>query len=685
MNSMESFLPYAETHNFLLILPLGIQNSFNAGTCCGYAHQNQIHDVDFLVHLQKQLSSEFSFVESEFAYAVGHSNGAFLITYAMQQHPHLFRAIAPIGGYATTKDDGFGMLEDLGVGMMLHHSLDDWEVRPSGCCADEKLPVCHLNGMEVGGGSGGAGRCVSVLDVFDTWARTVNRCDDTPLLALPEGVTGNGAFGSGGMGESAPNDQDENDVVYLLSFFDDETIFSFRIQTTSNIEQDENPLEKLFSTKMPISVTYINREKKVTCITATSSSCIANTTMCLYSNEGHFDEPNFGTSFFMDTEVFDFFARDLCELNDGIWRTTPEGAKKTKSCDCSVTGSLRYGGVYCLDALNEDGTFVSAPKSTPSEEFSPAFSNSTGLAAAQIKPGPSPYGNKTVVGIVGSLILILIGIVIAGVITVGRRRRRQQQYYDFEFDPNRSSRGSPDNPLFFIDRGGIDTSAGGYYDFFRRSNNTTNTIQNESHGYKDGAENDLELSSNQLQCETEMVGRESMDSRGGKKPPHTVEFDNSHIRRHESAPGRIPHMKAAIFPHLGKDMLKDIKTWKKKRSNERGSLASQNLHRNPEEYYDTDSMEVQKRHVFKRGKEWNRKKRRGRGVEPYGYRNDDDENKSRASSGNESWYSQEENSRGSKKYLDTSDVDEYDFFNDRGIDIAEKEELKEIETYQPDP
>mmetsp|Transcript_22148 Transcript_22148/g.46309 ORF Transcript_22148/g.46309 Transcript_22148/m.46309 type:complete len:91 (+) Transcript_22148:2156-2428(+) len=38
-----------------------------------------------------------------------------------------------------------------------------------------------------------------------------------------------------------------------------------------------------------------------------------------------------------------------------------------------------------------------------------------------------------------------------------------------------------------------------------------------------------------------------------------------------------------------------------------------------------------------------------------------------------------------KKYLDTSDVDEYDFFNDRAVDIAEKEDLKEIESYHPDP
>eukprot|EP01082_Thalassiosira_pseudonana_P001862 g566.t1 g566 contig10:300384-301073(-) len=84
--SMTDFIPYADTHHLILVLPEGLDNSFNAGKCCGYAEQHDIFDVEFLLYIQQQLSEEFTFIQPEMSYGVGWGNGAFLLTYALKRH-----------------------------------------------------------------------------------------------------------------------------------------------------------------------------------------------------------------------------------------------------------------------------------------------------------------------------------------------------------------------------------------------------------------------------------------------------------------------------------------------------------------------------------------------------------------------------------------------------------------------
>lgn len=59
----------------VLILPEGIQSSFNGKHCCGYALENGIDDVGYFKHLQTMLSDEYSFIKGKYSYGVGWSNG----------------------------------------------------------------------------------------------------------------------------------------------------------------------------------------------------------------------------------------------------------------------------------------------------------------------------------------------------------------------------------------------------------------------------------------------------------------------------------------------------------------------------------------------------------------------------------------------------------------------------------
>lgn len=164
--TMAGYTEAANDYNFVLILPEGINQSFNAGDCCGDAHELGIHDVDFLYHIQQLLSEEFDFVKPEYSYGIGWDNGGLLLTDASIESPHLFKAIVPIAGYSTRTwvPSSVGT----GIGIMMHHSLDDLVMRPSGCCDDPKMPVCESDLK--------ASICDSILQSFDLWARKVNQC-----------------------------------------------------------------------------------------------------------------------------------------------------------------------------------------------------------------------------------------------------------------------------------------------------------------------------------------------------------------------------------------------------------------------------------------------------------------------------------------------------------------------------
>ena len=254
--SMEAFVPHANDHHAVLVIPTGIKNSFNARHCCGYALDNSIDDVSFFEQIIQDLSGSFSFVRPDSVYAVGWSNGGFMVFEAAS----LFRAISPISGYLSEtaselkKDEKVFCVDGVcvkaknpaGRGLFMHHGIKDKYVRPTGCCSDPDKPKCCCD-IE-------ADTCVPIKDVAVRWAIDVNSCLE-PVAGDTHFVT---SFADGGRG--------------------------------------------------------------ITCLTASGKGCVSNTTICLHGTAEHFNHmPSFGDSFPMCGEVLQFFAQDACDgtwLND---------------------------------------------------------------------------------------------------------------------------------------------------------------------------------------------------------------------------------------------------------------------------------------------------------------------------------------------------------------------------------
>lgn len=183
MTMYTPFAQHANEHNLVLVAPEGVKNSWNARDCCGYALDNQLDDVGFLSSIKSALSNEFAFVNPQFTYATGWSNGGFMVMHASE----LFRGIAPISGYIS------GINSELkrggitgGKPLFIHHGLDDPFVRPTGCCNDPDLPKCCCNIA--------ADTCTDVKDVAMSWAVSVNGCkhDETLLTDTSYTNTGEG-------------------------------------------------------------------------------------------------------------------------------------------------------------------------------------------------------------------------------------------------------------------------------------------------------------------------------------------------------------------------------------------------------------------------------------------------------------------------------------------------------------
>jgi poly(3-hydroxybutyrate) depolymerase len=323
---MAGFSQGADDFHFVMVLPEGINQSFNAGTCCGDAHQLGIHDADFLNYIRHELSDEFDFLQAEYTYGIGWDNGALLLIEVLTKYPKIFRGIAPIAGYMM--QSSIPPTIGKGIGIMMHHSLDDSTMRPSGCCKDRTIPECRsdLNTMS----------CVSVLDSFDLWVKDVNLCDGEAQSTN----TNTRTHLVGG----------KDDHFYSLSVVNGSA--SIALETAIN-EEGEDFSKQLSSSDAALSVTQ--QTESHVCLTTTSTTCIATSTLCLYKDMGHFN--GFVSTPYMSQHIMEFLARDACGINDGVWSFIPRksggtGGHNKRVCGCSTNG---FDGVFCLDKLNDDG------------------------------------------------------------------------------------------------------------------------------------------------------------------------------------------------------------------------------------------------------------------------------------------------------------------------------------------
>ena len=97
----------SDDEGFILIMPLGYQNSWNAGTCCGGASTAQLDDVGFFRALIDEVGSHLN-IDLDRVYASGLSNGGYMSYRLACDAADVFAAVAPGAGGIGINDFGTG-------------------------------------------------------------------------------------------------------------------------------------------------------------------------------------------------------------------------------------------------------------------------------------------------------------------------------------------------------------------------------------------------------------------------------------------------------------------------------------------------------------------------------------------------------------------------------------------------
>ncbi len=90
----------ADDAKFIVVYPDGVKSpigirTWNAGECCGYAADNNIDDVGFIISLVDSLINKYS-IDRDRVYATGMSNGGFMSYRLACEKPDVLAAIAPV-------------------------------------------------------------------------------------------------------------------------------------------------------------------------------------------------------------------------------------------------------------------------------------------------------------------------------------------------------------------------------------------------------------------------------------------------------------------------------------------------------------------------------------------------------------------------------------------------------------
>ena len=116
----------ADREGFVVVYPYGTGVlprrllTWNAGDCCGYAMNNGIDDVGFVVALLDDLAERIP-VDVSRVYATGHSNGAMMSYRLAADRPERFAAVAPVAGATAVDVPASGPP----VAVLHLHSVDD--------------------------------------------------------------------------------------------------------------------------------------------------------------------------------------------------------------------------------------------------------------------------------------------------------------------------------------------------------------------------------------------------------------------------------------------------------------------------------------------------------------------------------------------------------------------------------
>ena len=219
----------ADTGQFIVLKPCGVQSSWNAGACCGAARAQQLDDVGFVERATRAVISASSSwssssssssssspppsslssaqssaqspppwrpvrrVDPARVYVTGWSNGGYLTT-ILARKSTLFAAAAPVSGYEYDPSEATARPD---VRMLINHGLLDNYVQPRGCCGQFRC-CCDITSGD---------RCTSVADFFAKWGR-INKCSgssggsstDSSIGSSTGSSTGSSAGFNSGLG-----------------------------------------------------------------------------------------------------------------------------------------------------------------------------------------------------------------------------------------------------------------------------------------------------------------------------------------------------------------------------------------------------------------------------------------------------------------------------------------------------
>lgn len=160
----------ADKAGFIAVYPAGTGRlkmflTFNAGSCCGYARDEDVDDVEFVDGLLEDLEKVFC-IDRDRIYATGHSNGAMMSYRLACDLSDQIAAIAAVAG-------------PIGV---------------DSCKPDRAVPILHFHGTAdecapIKGGAGkskSAGTFRSVDSTISKWQK-IDGCDAKPKTTYDKG------------------------------------------------------------------------------------------------------------------------------------------------------------------------------------------------------------------------------------------------------------------------------------------------------------------------------------------------------------------------------------------------------------------------------------------------------------------------------------------------------------------
>jgi polyhydroxybutyrate depolymerase len=144
--------PVSDAHGFITVYPQGLNDSFNAGTCCGTSSTQNVPDVQFVRDLLDQLEKDYC-VDRKRVFSSGFSNGGML---SHRLACEVSDRIAAIGAVSGT-------------------------LAVSTCTPTRPVPVLHIHGtgdIVVAYTNGGISGAEGVPMTIATWV-AIDGCTDT--------------------------------------------------------------------------------------------------------------------------------------------------------------------------------------------------------------------------------------------------------------------------------------------------------------------------------------------------------------------------------------------------------------------------------------------------------------------------------------------------------------------------